>query len=640
MSGLNTSVESEVLYNALCAKACEQTVAVVCSFNFEDYLMTCAVEVAVKVGPGVSLIVHCDRSPLISAKVKRCGKLIVNACAVNRILCSGSVLCELCKVCKLSACLNDIGIAFSTATACKLGSNRAVPDVDLGIADSEIVGCVCIMEVELYVIVRSYSAFDLGSKYCCKTVFDLNASLYGLCICDKLFICEFNAVCIGYLGCSDGELYSRYRNGFFVTSMVVIVLTNLTSRAGGVVICPLIYNLIIVSECIDGLVICNSTARGTGCNSFAGILTGGSRGYYPLAGSVRKNLNLFLSYKQLVTNRALLTLGKTCRGTGGCYGRNDLLRMTESIDNLCFSAHGVVTVCTIGNKNVRAAFGTGRCLVFLLNGLGCNVIGTKVCRANVALEVTVIVLVVISGNIILRHGDNTANGTLLTVGKTCRGTGGSVTGNDLLGVTESGNLLLRYGDLTADCTLLTCCKTLFGTGRLNPCQILLGVTESGNLLLRYGDLTADCTLLTCCKTLFGTGRLNPCQILLGMTESGNLLLRYVYLVATGADSACRKALFGTGGLNGSYVHLIVTESGGKNNVTYATGRRGLAACIGSSMTLFNDGLLGNCYLVTNGTDLALCIAPFCTGRFLTGNDLLCVTKSLALGSTTLCTGLR
>ena len=166
------------------------------------------------------------------------------------------------------------------------------------------------------------------------------------------------------------------------------------------------------------------------------------------------------------------------------------------------------------------------------------------------------------------------------------------------------------------------------------------MTKSGNGLLCYGDITANRTLLTLGKTgLYAIG-LNPCQGLVDMSECGDLLLCYEDLVAAGASLTCPKALLGTGRILGSKVYLIMTECGREDYVTHTTGRCGLAACRGSSMSLCNGRCLCYSNLVTNGTDLALGVACLCTGSFLSGDNLLGVSKGLTLGSITLSTGLR
>ena len=105
--------------------------------------------------------------------------------------------------------------------------------------------------------------------------------------------------------------------------------------------------------------------------------------------------------------------------------------------------------------------------------------------------------------------------------------------------------------------MITLLKTCFGTGGLARCVDLNVVTESVNNFLLYLVVT-NCAVLTLGKTGVITGR-SYCLVNLDlMTERGNNLLRCSVAVTSGAVRTFSKTCFGTGGSNRLVDYHMVT----------------------------------------------------------------------------------
>ena len=313
------------------------------------------------------------------------------------------------------------------------------------------------------------------------------------------------------------------------------------SRGGTSRICAG-YNSLSVSE-RRGL-IGNVAVTAEACVSGISRLFTGGCGYCRTVAVSFSRDNL-LRYKNVSADRALLTLGETCLGTGRRLSGNDLF-------------------IVVGAK-VLATYVTGVILI---------VIGVSLC-----------------GDHILLYGSLSTHGTYLTVSKTCFCTCSRRAGYQSLGVTErrcviccvavSANgagvggvaavftggrgycrlvAMLLYLDLflfkkhfTADGALLTLGKTCFGTSRClagnsyyvmigaevlaayvtGVILIRIGVSLCGDHILLYGGHAAHGTYLTVSKTVLGACSRLAGYRSLGVTE-GRLIIRCVAVSASGA----------------------------------------------------------------------------------------------------------
>ena len=241
---------------------------------------------------------------------------------------------------------------------------------------------------------RCNSACDCRSIYCCNFIFDADRAFNNLRLCSKVAVSKFYVISINNL---LGRCLNLNRNYGCALCYNVrrIVCTNLSRCANRIVIRPYVRcftvsvtergNFFLSYKCNatnGALLTLGKTCFGTGC-----ILAC----YYFLGMTERRDF--FLCYECFATNGALLTVLKTCIGTGCCLTGNYLLGMRKLGNNLVLSAN-LITANRALNYEIVGTFSCTGCLnsVFFLC-FSLYVIGAKLCFTNVALEVTAFVLV-------------------------------------------------------------------------------------------------------------------------------------------------------------------------------------------------------------------------------------------------------
>ena len=276
------------------------------------------------------------------------------------------------------------------------------------------------------------------------------------------------------------------------------------------------------------------------------------------AGSMSKFRNSLLCLDYLITNRAMLSFGKTgvfasrsnrrINYLGVTLGRNDFL-LNKYL--LTLSAN-----LTFG----ESAFGTGRILGRKNSCIKMSAFSiTNKSAVITALIVFIVVYMRDYGSNVLLNKNFATSQAMLTLGKTRRGTGCINRRVDNLGVSLCGsklnltygtnlrifaislrtcgmslrrNSLLCYDNLIANATMLTLGKTCLGTGCINRLVDNLGVTLGrSKLYLTYGTNL-------CVKTI--------CLITCSMSKCSNSLL-INFIVASIAMLSLCQTVFCTGG---------------------------------------------------------------------------------------------
>ena len=170
----------------------------------------------------------------------------------------------------------------------------------------------------------------------------------------------------------------------------------------------------------------------------------------------------------------------------------------------------------------------------------------------------------------LRYGDGVTYRALLTLGKTCFGTGRCYGIESFLGVAVCRNGFLRYGNGVTYRTLLTLGKTCFGTGRRYGVESFLCVAVCRNGFLRYGNGVTYGALLTRGKTCFGTGGRYGIEFFLGVRNLFDIL---GVAIAAGAS----KGLNACCGTSRSFSYLL----------TVFVGVCGICGCVFDSNHIFD-----------------------------------------------------
>ena len=326
---------------------------------------------------------------------------------------------------------------------------------------------------------------------------------------------------------------------------------------------------------------------------------------------MRKLAYLLLCLEDLATNRALLTCGKTCFGTGCILTCNYLLGVRKLFYSLGLSLKLVTADGALDYAVIGACLATAGVLLIFNNGLCGNMVCAKLCVTHVTLVVAVFILVSKGGYLLLLQENGAAKRTLFTIGKSGFGTGGSLTRNSLF-LMLNGNLLLSEKSCAANRTLLTIGKSGFGTGGSSAGYDLFCVRDGRNLLTGHKSLTADRAFLALGQTVIGTGCILTGNDLLGMILERNFLLFNQGNTAVGTSFTFGKSCFRT--------------------ACILTGNDLLGMILDRSFLL--------CYknLTAKRAFFALGESLFRTAGLLTCYDLLGMAERLSLGRITARTG--
>ena len=346
--------------------------------------------------------------------------------------------------------------------------------------------------------------------------------------------------------------------------------------------------------------------------------------------------NFFLSYKSLATSSTLLTVGKTCFGTGCILACYKLFAMT-----LCREFLRIGLATNLTGSSLRTGVSTIgiNCYnvvdMIFIGHYGITVVPSHGVANAVRPGLDVRSLISITTTVILYTVDNKS-------GDVCRN-------NDLIYVVAI-NLTNNLGkSLTGP----TCVISLIFTvpvvnGNVGPkpivfevnCYVFAKVIVTTSTLMIYKGMTLCrnffliCksnatyrTHLTIGKTCFGTSSSLACNGLLGVTKCGNNLLNCNDLTTVNTLFACSKTFLGTGSslcLAESFL-IFVKALNVANVITVVTG---LVAVIIVNVTGSKDNILSYKSLATCGTLLTFGKTCFGTSSSLAGNNLIGMTECI------------
>ena len=273
--------------------------------------------------------------------------------------------------------------------------------------------------------------------------------------------------------------------------------------------------------------------------------------------------NSLLRNDNLVTGRAMRTLGQTGFGTGRSYGSISHLSVTGSGNSLLRSDN-LVTGRAMRSSS-QAGLGTGRslCLVDHLGMTGCG--HNLLCNNN------------LTATIAVRAGSQTGSGTgrslclvrhLVMTESGFQFSAAHRTGLRILAVsicTKSVRLfvnnLLRSDNLVTGRAMRSSSQTSLGTGRSLCLVDHLGMTGCGYSLLRIDNLVTGRAMRTLGQTGFCTGGSHSLIGHLGVTGSINSLLRNESLATGRAVLPLGQTGYGTSGRNRRQGRLGMPTSG-------------------------------------------------------------------------------
>ena len=229
----------------------------------------------------------------------------------------------------------------------------------------------------------------------------------------------------------------------------------------------------------------------------------------------------------------MLTFGKTSLGTSGSYCLVDNLGVTERVNGYGISGKLCATYGTVNYVIVATVSLTSRINVVLYNGVACGV--TECCYSFLCNECLA------------------TYGTVLTLGKTGLGTGGSYCLVDNLGMTECVGMIVNVAVATYGTGVsgVTCSLT----GRRGY-YCIVGVTKSRYLISSIRIVTYGTSIsgVACSGT---SGSSYYCTIVVTKCIYG--FLRNDSLATYGAMLTFGKTVLGTGGSYCLVDNLGVTE---------------------------------------------------------------------------------
>ena len=399
------------------------------------------------------------------------------------------------------------------------------------------------------------------------------------------------------------------------------------------------YRLVAVTERCYSVSNVAITALSTRIGGVATVGTVGSNDGLRIAMSLCRNDSLIS--RDLTAGQALLTVSKSYRGTGSSLAADYHLSVTERcnlVSRVSVAAYGAgvggvahilarrcsdyrnvaVSKCRKllpGKNNVAAkctlltlgesCVGTSRSLsgddLYL-------VVGAKILVAYVTDVVHIFIKVTVSRDKRLGNENLVTYGTYLTVGQAGLSTGGCLTVNGLLAVSERCNLVRSVLIATRGAGVGGIAR--LGAGGSGNCR-LIAMLNNGNLLLSKNNLAAKRALLTLGESDVGTSRSLSGDDLY-LVVGAKVLFAYVTdvilvsvgvserlgLVAYGAYTAYRAGIGGvarrgTSGC-GNYRLIVMTKLCDLLSIGV---RRVVLANEGHSTLLVAGGINGYCALI-------------------------------------------
>ena len=280
--------------------------------------------------------------------------------------------------------------------------------------------------------------------------------------------------------------------------------------------------------------------------------------------AVALSRNLFLLLNNLVTDRAVLSLGLTRSGTSGCHSGIDYLSMTCCRNHFLRSKDFITasTFFTSGNSILSA----GSILRFTDWYLLCMFTAHNTYRStSVTSGILVIVIFVTKfGNNRLCREDFLTHRTMFTFRQTVSDTGSCHGSIDRLGVAQCSYSFLSYKNFLTDGAVLALRQTGFGAGSCNGSIDHFSVAQCINDSLSNQNLVADGAVLAFGQTSFGAGSCNGSIDHFSVAKCINDSLSNQNLVTDGAVLAFGQTGFGAGSCNGSIDHFSVAL--GRNSI--------------------------------------------------------------------------
>ena len=222
-----------------------------------------------------------------------------------------------------------------------------------------------------------------------------------------------------------------------------------------------------------------------------------------------KSCNGLLCYGNSITYCALLTLGKTCFGTSGSLSLESLLAMAKGCNGLLLYKNFFTILALFTFGKTCSSTGSSYCGKNLSVRVTAGCITNEVTSRVVAGCVIFIgITVTCCGNGALTYGNSITYRALLTLGKTCFGTGGSLSLESLLAMAKSCDRFLLLKDLATILALLALCKTALSTSGIHGSKDLgvrvltLGFANEVTSLIITGCIVVICKAVACCRNGF------------------------------------------------------------------------------------------------------------------------------------------